>query len=598
MGRFHLLHDDEPDDNDTNTNQDKHWKFLSEPGEEGDIVLYDGDNNHHNNHHQTSSGRSNGSVHQQSTIGIDPQTSIHSAYGWMRPKQNSKNEWEILFHYDTDREGFQQPTTGNNNNNDNDNTTTTATTTTMMMNSIPTTTRNNRWIWIVSCLILMVAYYWRDLPPIPPQNDKDAYDNRIIDWNEYLLKHSQQLTNSFFALGVQTPWHVLSWLGLNLYMDLQIWWQKIQESRQVECTYPNWSDLPNSLQQRMVGQTLAMERVMESILAWHNEDEPLVLWAVGYPHTGKRTLVLEHIASHIKKGCASTNNLVLQLQGSEWNMEEYQKYEDTASIELRAQTMFQNLSSLLIAHAERRHGLAVILFYNVEEMEPMIFRKLVNAFIPMDASIDTNDHNLIQLRSKLCNTIIYITTSAGKMLEPITRNLRASNGGDWHNSIGLTNDLQAAFQEIWGISYNVATMLPFGPLMVQHLSEILRQRIHLYSQNQSGKLWKELHITDAAVAAMLDPKRVEYLEWRRHDNSLVMTVSLEGASILDDRGPLLTKIKAQIQQMIQQDGRKIDQVAVLDLEQTNLLVSDNQGLLKWCDSDIPTKCRKVLTFRI
>ena len=540
--------------------------------------------------------------------------------------------------------------------------------------------------------MLLIALIWKDPPPAPPRSFHDEEGDGATDtattlllhhshisWEDYLGQHGRQLKESAVALGLRTPWHVLSWWIASVAADLQLVYERLREQsrrrrrrRNYDC-HPSTAtsnNNPNSLQHqlhdRMVGQPLAVEWVAEAVHAW-NRDAPLVVWAVGYPHTGKRTLARQlamAAASSENNSCRSadaetdtnTDSVLLQLQGSDWRIEDYHRATNDDGIHERksVHTMFRNLANRIALHVQRQpDGFAVILLTRVEDMEASLRSQLLEALLLEEERDDDpstsvlDDPTIPNLRELCRNTIIYLTCSSGNALVPITRALRASGGNDLRDAVSLPADLRHALVESMGLSSRAgnhvarsSTILPFGPFTPDTLAQLLRRRVADYSATQAAAAadqtpWKSLRITDAAVEAFLDPRRVEYLEWRRSSRSSggastmdpnnnnnnaadddepqhFLTVALEGAKVLDDRGPIMTKIKAQTKQMLAQlkqenaNANQSEKIAVLDYDTTtNPFVSESyRGVLKWCDDDAEEEkpsnqnCRTVLRFRV
>jgi len=570
MGRFRIVHDD-----DDSEQEDRHWEFVAEgAGEEGamvvreEVVALQGEEN------GGGVGSDSGAQDNEPCL-ADDGTSCnrrrHNVDLFGRAFQrHATNDWETV----------PYPNAGNE------------------WEWVEPERRSTRWssfrswFWIISFVIVFIALLWKDPPPAPPPSNDNA-DAITISWNEYFGQHGPQLKESATALGLHTPRHILSWLVTSVYTDLLILYERFQQQRQPKCRLIMDSGL-SFLQNEMVGQSMAVETLVES----RYTSGPWVVWAIGYPHTGKRTLARK-LASQIVDNCGE--NSLLQIKGSDWRIEEYYDLEARNKLVERD---FQTLASTITTHIQR-YGFAVIVLVNVEEMAPEIFRRIMESLESSCERSSKPDDNKLNLREICGNSIVYLTTSTGKSLEPITRSLRVS-GQDLRKALALPADIRDAVGMTFGVDSRIATMLPFGPFTPDLLADLLRQRVSDYSATQTGVSWKRLKISDAAVKAFLDPSRVEYLEWRSRvtgetnskEDEHFMTVALEGASILDDRGSVMSKIYAQTKQMVQQ-GAQPSKVAVLDYESTNPFASDeHRGLLKWCDDSPQSKCKKISRFRI
>ena len=594
MGRFRVLHDDDEEDEPSSPL----WEFVAEQGEEGAVVVHADENRPGDEYGGT---QEDSETRTTQSAGRDEFWWRLRPHGHREAVSHPANDWEWVDHNTT----RQKP--------------------------------RSWWLWILSCAVLLVALLWKDPPPAPPpppHSDHDTAGASIVHWRDYLVQHGQQLQESVTALGLRTPSHVLSWLVASVAADLQLAHERFQQKRkQKNCnrSTPQTPDLFRLLRQTVVGQPLALELATEAIHA--RGDAPLVLWAAGYPHTGKRTFARQLAASLVNSSsCVTSTDVILQLKGGDWRIEEHYRAgihnTNDSSNGRRVQTMFRNLVALIDSHVQQQHGgLAVIVLTHVEEMEAVLLKRLLDALVKDDERPEIVDHQApatSNLREACRNTIIYITCSSKRVLEPITRSLRLS-GEDLRDAVSLPADLRVAVRQSFDLTTSpdaaVATILPFGPFTPEKLAKLLRRRVDEYGTTQAGTSWKGLQITDAAVDALLDPTRIEYLEWRaattansfdrnnKHDKSHhqdepkhFLTVALEGAKVLDDHGPVMTKIYAQTRQMVLQQGAQPDKMAVLDYDKTNPFVPDSQrGILKWCDDDHEkesSKCRKVLQFRV
>lgn len=572
MGRFRIVHDDDDD-----SEEDPHWEFVAEgAGEEGAMVVREqlqgvneaaaGDGRVHQNNSNSNGGQNDGAF----SDGTSCNRRMDNAELSGRAFQRSSNDWETVpYPNSNDWEWVETE-----------------------RRSSTSWSSFRSWFWMVSFAIVLVALLWKDPPPAPPPSKDDA-DATTISWNEYFQQHGLQLKESATALGLHTPRHILAWLGTSVYTDLLILYDRFQQQRQPKCRLTMDSGLW-LFRNEMVGQPMAVEKLIES----RYTSGPWVVWAIGYPHTGKQTLARK-LASQIVENCG--DHSLLKIKGSDWRLDEYH---DLDTRKMLVERDFQTLATTITTHIQR-YEFAVILMVNVEEMAPEIFRKMMQS---LESSCDGSSKpadNQLNLRETCGKSLFYLTTSTGKTLESITRSLRV-NGQDLRKAVALPADLRDAVEQTFGVDSRIATMLPFGPFTPNLLAVLLRQRVADYSASQEGISWKRLNISDAAVKAFLDPSRVEYLEWRSRatgetsskEDEHFMTVALEGASILDDRGPVMTKVYAQTKLMVQQ-GAQPGKVAVLDYDSANPFASDeHRGLLKWCDDSPQSKCKKVSRFRI
>jgi hypothetical protein len=641
MGRFRIaaLHevdsDGDDDDDDDNNNGHRHWDFVGDsPGENDALVV-----------------ASSSSSRESTLLAAAPTTATEASSrssppqhdgGWLR---HESRQWEeaVPYHWEDEE---------------------------------PKTRPRSYKLLYLSLLIALVALCWKDPPPAPPQSHADDSDLSPFvhtSWTDYITKHGQQLTVSATALGIHTPWHVVSWLGASVVTDVQLLLEKVQKlQRAVQCQqlyYVPPTNLQQELQQAVVGQPLAVELLSDAVQAWssltnnHDNKDPLVVLAVGYIHTGKRTLAME-LASRIRDDgkCATThddnnNSNVLHLTGGDWKLDVHNHLNEDSSISATATTtaefrLFRKLAHTIEAHMHRASsGAAVILVTNVEDMEPGVSSRLFQALGGTTSTFEQHidSTSIPDLRRQCRNSIVYLTSSSIGLTH-ITRSLRAT-GGSLLDAVSLAGDLKDAVHQHFGNSQATETIitaiLPFGPFTPDTLAQLFRKRVAVYSNSITSinvATWKQFVVTDAAIAAFLDERRVEYLEWwrsqRRADNAgkshgsaysnavtaarlmtapasetnnnnnkksnqeaateLFMKVAVEGAKVLDDNGPIMTKIYAQVNQLLtindypQQPDKK---VAVLDYDATAMLDS-NRGILQWCTDEKRRECREVRRFRI
>lgn len=540
-------------------------------------------------------------------------------------------------------------------------------------------------LFYLSILIALIARFWKDPPPAPPpptgsHSSSSSFDNNdelspIADfrsWSDYITQNSQQLTESVTALGIHTPWHVVTWLGASLATDVQLLYEMMQRklSSTDQCQVSLLSmlhdqtntDLQHQLLQAVVGQPLAIEWLSDAVHAWsssawsvtsaHENDKnaPLVVLATGYAHTGKRTVALE-LASQFTRAspkCASAGTTtktldknILHLKGSDWKLEVYDY--DSRNSAIAASRLFRKLALSIESHIHRfRSGSSsVILLTNVENMEASILARLLLAL--SDDSTNADNPLIPDLHQLCLNSLVYMTSdSIG--VTPITRSLRASGGNLVDSAASLAGDLKNAVQHQLGnvVADTITLIIPFGPFTPYTLAQLFRRRVELYSESQAAVYWKQFVVTDAAVAAFTDDRRVEYLEWRskqqqprqhhtvnnhgskyshavaaaRSDvpvsssvlageniastmtEQYVMKVAVEGAKVLDDSGPTMTKIYAQVNQLLHKAGPQPEEVAVLDYDTPSLLLESNRGVLKWCHNEQLKNCREIRRFRI
>jgi hypothetical protein len=425
--------------------------------------------------------------------------------------------------------------------------------------------RRNYWVLVLTFSIALVAIVWKDPPPAPPQTT----DPSITGWHEYLQQHATQLVRSVVELGLRTPFHVLAWLGSSLYADLQLSWDR-QRQRAGRCRLEIPPNLDAALQNHVVGQGVAVERLAESVHAWNtlSSSSPLVVYAVGYVHTGKRTLA-RTLASHLRRSDCAIDTL---LHIDHWTQD------------------FPALVGRIDSHIDTAGSAAVVLFTSIEDIDVGLMRNLL--LFLNGKSIDT-----VPTHYKPRNALYYLASSTVG-LSPITRTLR-STGGDLHQAISLTADIHESIAQHLNItdSRSIATILPFGPFTQDSLLLLLRQHIDDLSRKYMGLAWKRLEITETALNALLSEHRVEYLQWRSKSTNFVLQVAVDGAKVLDPgRSPTMTKLYAQTNQFVQQRNPDPNRVAVLDHEEGTAALQ--KGVFRWCKNEDRSNCEEAHRFRI
>lgn len=435
--------------------------------------------------------------------------------------------------------------------------------------------------YVAPMVILLIALVWKDPPPAPPpmatssttsttasspvimilqqQQRKETEipfpSSSPSSWTAFLSYHGQQLLQSVTVLGIDTPRHILYWLGTSLAADLSLLyeraqqqWLKLKSTKQSSCLWPSpihsvyWAQQKE--QQTMIdGQPVAVAWLMDSVQAWSlRSSHPnvqssststaaaLIVLATGYQHTGKRTLAW-NLAAEMNRICGPTTgtpetspghskSILLHLKGNDWKLEAYQEHGDVPSIggKSAATRLFRKLALTIEAHVvehHRKHGSSsqggLILLTNVEEIDSKILSKLlltISGTAPWKEAFDDwpNLHYLTR------NYVIFMTSDTVGV-KSITRNLRVSQGDLAAVPVSLNGDLQLAVAEQWGkdVATAISAILPFGPLTPDSLAQVMRRRVSTI--DASTRQGRDFFVTNAAVAHFLSDRRVEYIEW-------------------------------------------------------------------------------------
>lgn len=626
MGRFRV-HDildsndeDEQDDGEYHHHHNiaQQWEFVGDPGEEGAMVVRSAETD------------------ERTTPQESPTTASATERLDRQPQQERNNTcyWESAVPYDTDvlwnDEAVEEWS---------------------FKKKKKHHRRGYRLFWLMSLTIAVIAWCWKDPPPAPPPPQaafgKDDDDDVIrSSWNDYLMRHTSSLLESATALGVHTPWHIGTWLAASIRADVELCYQDYRrQQKQTQCGILP----PQVLSERyikklqnekehaamVVGQELAVERLSEALQVWssrsssstttkNTKNGPLVLWAVGYPHTGKRTLLLELAKAAATRRLSLSSkcpDAVLELVGKDWNSattNQPTNDNQKGDILVTVEDLYRKLVSRIQSHLES--GGSMILLDGAEDMDPQLLNMFLKSMSKDDDTAENSDDDDDRLLWNLCrNTIVYVTSESTTFgLTPIARSLRATGGNLMDAGSSLSADLwDALHQQLGGSSAASAihTILPFAPLTPDSLEQLLRLKLQRYSASLAAEgAWKRFVVTDAALKTLLYERRVEYLEWRSRSSANdvnnnappqhVMTVAMEGAKVLADKGAIMTKIYAQVSQLLTTtDAPQPHRVAVLDYKDNNDNVDTKPGgVLKWCDEasndGMLIHCQEVLRFRI
>lgn len=450
----------------------------------------------------------------------------------------------------------------------------------------------------VSLLILLVALFWQDPPPAPPPSNKqDAAQND--NWRLYIEFHTRQAMESTKALCMDTPYHIFSWFLLSCRTNVELFWERLFKAHISDCKLPRVPlDLEEQLRNKLVGQDLAVEWLSDRLQAtlWTdtNNDspqqqprQPLVVLATGYESTGKRFMA-QALRNALFAASPSVCRESMELKGRD--------YSPALSSKGTLTRLVESVSSL----CHRRPSGALIVLSHVEMMEERVLSQFLQLLREEDddTPIGTNAVDATHALHQTCqHSILYLTTTSIGVAA-VTRSLRKTKGhlaGD----VSLSADLRDAVQEQLGLERSAFhVILPFAPFTKETLHLLLDQRVNEFQQALQSShppvgCCRRLVVTDAARSLFLDASRVEYLTWRsskamtkQSDDNILMIISLDGARILDTNAPLLTKLHAQVHQVVRSDPRP-DKVLVVDVavEKDDSSSSTVGVVVQWCADD-------------
>jgi hypothetical protein len=202
------------------------------------------------------------------------------------------------------------------------------------------------------------------------------------------------------------------------------------------------------------------------------------------------------------------------------------------------------------------------------------------------------------------------------------------SGGTLRGTSSLAADLLEEAERHLGVpaSSAITRILPFGPLTPEDLKKLLLRRVQEFSDTKHGIYWKRFNVTDKVMDLFLSKEQVDYLEWKsrpkanpKHDSDSlamqtgsieahsqeVMTVSVEGARVLGDKGAIMSKIYAQVEQMLSKSTHhQNSKVAIMDIGTTTSLsgaLGFQDIVVKWCDEQPDTSllnCYEAHRFRV
>lgn len=397
-------------------------------------------------------------------------------------------------------------------------------------------------LWNMSIAVILVGWlFQRYLPPAPPPAlihiFSDSIDETVPTWTEFLSHHSSHLIHSFVTLTVQVPLHVSQWFLLTLSTDFHLVYERYREHSSNCRLRDKPVDSTTVLKNFISGQNTAIRIVADTVETWQlgSKRSPLLLLFTGFPNTGKTTMaysLMEHVLLEDQKPCSDPLKRILVVQGQEFS-------ESVAQSDL--------LMNQIVRHVNTYSSGSMVLIQQIEDMAPDLFEWFVRTLFVI--SSDTSSVNdLYESRwSDCCPNTVFIFSSNTVGRNSIARALRQGNMhhtdavflADLLHDVDLHFDRQKFQSRSW-----LDAVVPFQPLTRESLGEALSLRLSQLKRADVPGI--KIEITEEAKNAILDPTRVEYLEWKRRDRPdddpvLFMTVAFNGAQILDEKSSPLWK---------------------------------------------------------
>lgn len=550
MGRFALRDDDDEDH--------AHWEFqASEPGEEAALVLRE-EEQYNNDTIQDNIPSENSSMHNNPN---DVASYDANQVGTPHHPYNAYSSSQPLFNW-----------------------------------------RRPVWIIFLACLI------HKYLPPAPPDD--------TVTWNEFVTQHSTRIVESLTALAIDMPIHLGQWCWTGLSTDLQLAYENYYNSKtqsQTSCTIRR-DDLFSIREDALgvIGQDTAVRLTLNAIQAHYKksllprqekDSLPLLLFFwTGFSSVGKRTLV-HALARHVVLDCAQRGDTppVLEISAKD--------YAAASNEEIKSLRI--DLMHRIVRHVGRYPNGNMIIIKGVEDMAPDVFvwiartlsawKSTSNSFasdaaasIPLPPLNDDDELYDDWQQYNCCPNTVIVMTSTVVGRNVITRTLRQKQVLSPYDATflgDLAHDIDSHFNDKIQCRQDFDAIVPFQPLTREHLVDVLEQRV--------AQIRPNLSITNAAVEALLDPSRVEYLEWRKRPvekdgpSVLFMTVALDGAQVLDERSsPLWQELLVQIHECLgRNDDNNDEKYGVIDFKWEKIL-------LKSCVSAAENECQEVCRFAI
>jgi hypothetical protein len=362
--------------------------------------------------------------------------------------------------------------------------------------------------------------------PTNEEDDDDATTMETLSWRLFLASHSRNILHSTKALTIDTPLHLLKWLGIGLYHDLQsTYHETLLLATSSSADYCSWQ-IPRSMDlvrrdlvaHGIRGQDVAVQLLAEALVGWHhhpttnhNHRQPLSIFAVGLQSTGKTSLARAIAALYggddRNHNCPS---VVLSIPP-----------DDPRTI--------RQLRHRIQQHVHQYPHASLVLYHDNDDLAHELLRH----------PIENAEHAIFY---RLSHTMVGGTLTRYLRRTTTTAAMSSDNnnnsGSGW-GSPAMLADLRAELllpahhhhDEHELPVTTTTTILPFAPLTPMVLAAIVRHHLGppplLSEEEDDDNNNNDESISSSSVSSLLD--NVEYMDWTTKDGELIMRVAIDGA---------------------------------------------------------------------
>jgi DNA polymerase III delta prime subunit len=361
------------------------------------------------------------------------------------------------------------------------------------------------WVVMIAIVVQLIRWYG---PPAPPSE-------RMETWREFAIREGGRFAKSAVALMSVIP-HVGLWISKEIHAQVNDYFQA--ERCSMMAVIPQ--NIQSKLQFHIVGQSRAIDIVMQCLHAWKQHEKALILLFAGTLGVGKMELAQE-LANQLLCPDAS-----LRIKGREYSQ--------------RADLVPQ-----IRHHISRGFG-HVVIIQHPEDMTALLLSQVLEAL----ASIP--------------NLIIIVCTHIGSRI--IHRHIK-DEISVFHSSSKLDLALRREFDiELGpGVSEYVTGVAPFIPLTPEDISQIFIDKAHRLLN---------ITITPELAQHWTGPNFVEYLDWSSKGRH-IGTISTRGAKMLEEG--IWHQLLLHVNNCIDSSTRKTSEKVVADFEQSDIIISKCNG---------------------
>jgi hypothetical protein len=330
-------------------------------------------------------------------------------------------------------------------------------------------------------------------------------------WRSYLQLHSRQVLTSTKALTIDTPLHILKWLGIALYHDIKSTYRETISSSSSSSYCTTWH-IPNSIDTvrhdltshgGVLGQDLAVQLLAEALVGWDpttTKKKPLFILAVGLRSTGKTTLARAMASLYYGTNDNNKKPCPLSAQQKE-QVVLYIAPDDPRTVNQLVHRIQQHVQS---------YPRGSLIIYHDERLEQAVQKKMRSGHHGSDNNIDTMMSNAIFYR--LSHTLGIST---------LVQHLRTP--GSWGSPAMMADLRTALLTHDTNNDDETTVILPFAPLTPTVLAAIVQYHLG----EPSVKVDNDKDETSSSSSSLLQD--VEYMDWTTKQGELILRVALEGA---------------------------------------------------------------------